>query len=227
MPDKGFFISFEGGEGSGKTTQINRLAESLTSSGHRVVTTREPGGTDEGESVRRLIVQRDGGDWTPIAETLLLFSARAMLVDRIIAPALERKKIIISDRFTDSTRVYQGYARGLAKEKIESLNKLVLDDLTPDLTFVLDLNPATGLSRSEHRLSNEDGDEQQAEDRFERMDLAFHEKLREGFLSLAKDNPKRCRVIDASKDIKTISDEILKIVNDVIGPDKKYNAKDV
>ena len=190
----GLFISFEGGEGSGKTTQINKLAESLTEQGRKVITTREPGGTPEGDKIRDLIVQREGGEWNPMAETLLLFAARTMHVQKTIKPALDDGKIVISDRFTDSTISYQGYGHGLATETIEDIAQISIDGLKPDITFILDIDPKEGLDRSQRRLASEQLGVDQTEDRFERLDVTFHEKLREGFLSIAKNEPDRCHV---------------------------------
>ena len=142
--EKSFFITLEGGEGSGKTTQINRLAEALTGLGYRVLTTREPGGTPEGEKIRALFVRDTGMNWSPMAEVLLILAARAMHVERVVRPALEGKNIVICDRFTDSTTAYQGYGRGLELSAIDSLTKSVIGELKPDLTFILDLPPGAG-----------------------------------------------------------------------------------
>lgn len=213
----GLFISFEGGEGSGKTTQINKLSQMLTDNGHKVITTREPGGTPEGDKVRDLIVQRDGGDWNPMAETLLLFAARTMHVEKIIGPALDEGKIIITDRYTDSTVAYQGYGHGLALDKIEDINKLVLDGLKPDLTFILDIDPKAGLERSERRLASETLGVNQTEDKFERMDFSFHEKLRQGFLTIAKNEPERCHVIDATQSMEDMTADIARVVLERLG----------
>lgn len=210
----GLFITFEGGEGAGKTTQINRLAQSLTEQGHKVITTREPGGTPEAEKIRNLLVQRDGGQWTPLSEALLLFAARQLHVDRVIKPNLDDGKIVISDRFTDSTRAYQGYGHGLDLEIIEELKETVLKGLEPDLTFILDIDSKAGLDRSERRLAAEALDIKQKEDRFENLDISFHEKLRQGFLQIAKDNAERCKVLDATKDINDIEKKILKLTSE-------------
>ena len=206
----GLFITFEGGEGAGKTTQINRLAQSLTEQGHKVITTREPGGTPEAEKIRDLLVQRDGGQWSPISEALLLFAARSLHAERVIKPALDEGKIVICDRFTDSTRAYQGYGHELDLKVIEDLVDTVLGGLEPNLTFILDIEPESGLSRSERRLASEALDIKQREDRFENLEIEFHEKLRQGFLEIAKNNPDRCKVLDATQSIDDISQEILK-----------------
>lgn len=206
----GLFITFEGGEGAGKTTQINRLAQSLTNKGYKVITTREPGGTPEAEKIRNLLVQRDGGQWNPLSEALLLFAARLLHVERVIQPAIDDGHIVICDRFTDSTRAYQGYGHGLDLSVIETLKETVLGGLEPNLTFVLDIDSKTGLNRSERRLASEALDIKQKEDRFESLDISFHEKLRQGFLSIAKENPQRCKVFDADKDLDGIAKDILK-----------------
>jgi len=204
----GYFITFEGGEGTGKTTQINRLAQAISEAGHKVVTTREPGGTKEAEYIRDLLVQRDGGKWTPLSEALLLFAARSIHVERVIKPALEQGSVVICDRFTDSTRAYQGFGRELGLEKIEDLNTLVLDGFSPDRTIILDIDPEEGLARSERRLAAESLNIKQTEDRFEKMELDFHNRLRNGFLDIAKNDPDRCTVFDATRSLDDIAAEI-------------------
>lgn len=201
------FVTFEGGEGSGKTTQINMLSSYLAGQGRKVITTREPGGTPEGEKIRDLIVQRDSGDWSPMAETLLLYAARQVHLEKLIKPALSEDKVVLSDRFSDSTLVYQGYGLGLEQEKILGISKLAIDDFKPDLTFVLDIDVRAGLARSTKRLANEKG-YQSTEDRFERMDIAFHEKLRAGFLDIARQEPNRCVILDAAQDVETLAQKI-------------------
>jgi dTMP kinase len=208
----GLFISFEGGEGSGKTTQINKLAEKLTSSKRKVITTREPGGTPEGEKIRDLLVQREGGDWNAAAEVLLLYAGRTMHLEKQIKPALEKGKIVISDRFSDSTIAYQAYGRGFPLEKINVLDMLVLDGFRPDITFILDIDPEKGLARSERRLAAEALHVKQTEDRFENLDLDFHRRLRQGYLSIAQKEPNRCHIIDASQKIDIIAQQVFSIV---------------
>lgn len=214
---KGFFITLEGGEGTGKTTQINRLSRFLTEQGRKVITTREPGGTPEGDKLRDLVVQRDGGSWTPLSELLLISAARDMHVQKLIKPSLEEGKIIISDRFYDSTRAYQGYAHGLDLGTIETVIGMVAKDCVPDLTLILDIDPQVGLSRSNRRLSKEVDASAKSEDKFEGLDLSFHEKLRNGFLAIAKQEPERCVVIDAAQDIDKVTQDIEKIVLDRLG----------
>lgn len=208
MPSRALFISFEGGEGSGKTTQINRLADILTKKNLKVITTREPGGTPEGEKIRSLLVQREGGDWTPMAECLLLYSARAMHIEKVILPQLEKGHIVISDRFSDSTLAYQGYGRGLPIEQIVSLDQMVSGGLKPDITFILDIAPETGLKRSGRRLAAEELHIRQTEDRYENLDIGFHSRIRKGFLDIAAKDPRRCFVLDAARGIDEIAKDI-------------------
>lgn len=201
------FVSFEGGEGAGKTTQINRLADYLTQQGYRVLTTREPGGTKEAENVRNLLVQRDSGDWDVMAEVLLLYAARVMHINHVIKPALADGKIVVCDRFSDSTMAYQGYGRGGDRDKINEIEAVSIDGFKPDMTLILDIDVAEGLARSNKRLSGEKGYDR-TEDRFERMELEFHEKLRQGFLDIARGEPKRCSIIDAARGADDIAADI-------------------
>jgi dTMP kinase len=214
MKNRGFFITLEGGEGSGKSTQINLLAEFLKDKGFDVITTREPGGTPEAEKVRELLVDRDGGNWTPMAEALLFFTARNMHVEDLIKPALSEGKIVICDRFTDSTRAYQCYGHGvLSIESIERLNQIAIDDFSPDLTLILDIPVETGLKRSGVRLDNENS----KEDRFENFEIEFHQRLRQGYLEIAEKNSKRCKVVNADQSIKVLSEQINSLVLEKIG----------
>lgn len=200
MNPRGLFITLEGGEGTGKTTQIKLLADHLRAQGHDVITTREPGGTPEGESIRALFARRDGGDWTPMAECLLLYAARHMHVEHVIKPALARGAVVISDRFADSTRAYQGYGHGLDLTAIENIDREVLGGFKPDLTFIFDMPVEEGLKRSHRRLNAEGS----AEDRFEHLEIAFHERMRQGYLVIAKKEPQRCVIVDVTQDINSI-----------------------
>lgn len=184
------FITLEGGEGAGKSTQAKRLAEQLKTRGIASVLTREPGGSPGAEEIRRLLVEGEPGRWDAMTEALLMFAARADHVARTIKPALDGHKWVISDRFTDSTYVYQGTGRRLRAHKITALEEAALEGLEPDLTLILDLPVHEGLKRAHARHGNET--------RFEKFDMDFHKRLREGFLEIAKANPERCVVIDAS-----------------------------
>ena len=205
----GLFVTLEGGEGSGKTTQIKMLAATLTAAGHEVITSREPGGTAEAEKIRDLLVQRDGGDWSAIAECLLLFAARHMHYETLIKPALARGAVVISDRFTDSTRAYQGYGMGMDLQDIEIIKQKAIGDVEPDVTFIMDIPVQAGLERSMKRLSDEGTNKEQSEDRYEARKIEFHEKLRQGYLMIAKQNTKRCHVIDAAQNIEDIQTQIM------------------
>ena len=202
------FITFEGGEGSGKTTLINRIGERLTMDGHKVLTTREPGGTPQGERVRALIVQGEMDAWAPLEEVLLIFAARHAHVENVIRPALKEGRIVLCDRFTDSTRAYQGYGHGLDLKIIEDINKLVLNGFTPDMTFILDVDPKVGVERSKRHLATESFGIEALEDRYEHMDLSFHDKLRAGFLDIAANNEDRCTVIKDGQSIDDVATQV-------------------
>lgn len=184
------FITLEGGEGAGKSTQIKHLSAALDARGIRCVTTREPGGAPGAEQIRKLLVEGEPGRWEPMTETLLLFAARADHIARTILPALKKGHWVISDRFTDSTYAYQGAGRGLDRETIRRIESVSIGDFKPDFTLVLDLPIDVGLGRAFARGPQES--------RFEKFDAGFHDKLRQAFLDIAKRNPQRCDVIDAS-----------------------------
>ena len=191
---RGRFITFEGGEGCGKSTQVLRLKERLEREGERVLLTREPGGTPLAESVRSLLKSDSVDAPCDRAELLLFLAARAQLVRNVIRPALESGAWVVSDRFSDSTLAYQGYGRGLPLDEIRRMNDFACDGLRPDLTLLLDVDPQTSLER---RLGREQRTHTSA-DRIERAGAEFHARLREGFLTLAAAEPERMVVIDAS-----------------------------
>jgi len=209
------FITFEGPEGSGKSTQIGRAAEYLAARGCRVLLTREPGGTPIADQLRRVLLAADNAAITPLAELFLYCAARAQHVAEKIKPALARGEIVLCDRFADSTWAYQGYARGLGVELVDRLNETATDGLRPDLTLLFDLPVEQGLTRAVARA--ERLAEHRREDRFEREDLAFHRRLREGFLRLAELHPERFRVIDAGPDIETVWRSTQAILDQVMG----------
>ena len=192
MTKRGRFITFEGGEGAGKSTQARRLAAALRATGLTVVETREPGGSPGAEEIRRLLTTGEAGRWSPMAETLLNYAARADHLRRTIRPALSAGSIVVSDRFADSTMAYQGYGHGLDRGFIAALAAAVLGGLKPELTLVFDLPVEQGLARAAARAGRED--------RYEKMDRAFHEALRQGYLAIAAAEPARCVVIDAAGD---------------------------
>jgi dTMP kinase len=204
------FITFEGGEGSGKSTQIKRLAARLSAEGRNVLVTREPGGTPEAEAVRALLVSGDVARWTAKSEALLNYAAREQHLEQVIRPALAEGRIVLCDRFMDSTRAYQGYAGGCDPAFIDALEHAIVCGTRPALTLIFDVDPAQGLERARAR-----GDAL-AEDRYERKGLAFHVKLREGFLDILRRNPKRCRLVDAAQDVDAVAEDVWAIVSGVL-----------
>ncbi len=203
------FITLEGGEGAGKSTQVLLLAAALEARGCDVVVTREPGGSPGAEDIRKLLVEGEPGRWDPLVETLMMFAARADHVAHTIAPALARGAVVLCDRFTDSTYAYQGAGRGLPRETIRRIEAIAVPSLKPDLTFVLDLPADVGLKRTQSRHHDET--------RFERFDLAFHERLRAAFREIAEKNADRCVIIDATQDKERTAATILKIVEQRFG----------
>ncbi len=198
---KGRFITFEGGEGTGKSTQVKLLASYLSQSGADVIQTREPGGSPSAEEIRALLVTGAADRWSPLAETLLFYAARVEHWRQIIEPSIARGAHVLCDRFADSTIAYQAYAGGLDRHMVEKLHRLVMTGVEPDLTIVLDLPVDEGLNRAASRRDSET--------RFERKGREFHEQLRQGFLDIAHRFPNRCFVIDASQSIERIHSAVL------------------
>ncbi len=196
MSERGRFITLEGGEGAGKSTQQARLLSALQARGLEVIATREPGGSPGAEEIRSLLVQGDSHRWDGITEALLHFAARRDHLRTTVWPALERGAWVVSDRFADSTLAYQGYGHGLDESVYRELYRMVCGAFQPDLTLILDLPVEEGLARAGGRGGGED--------RYEGMGHAFHERLREGFLEIARKEPERCRVIDASADADAV-----------------------
>ncbi|HJR21096.1 MAG TPA: dTMP kinase [Dongiaceae bacterium] len=200
------FIVFEGGEGAGKSTQVQRLADALRARGQDVVTTREPGGAPGAEAIRGLLVSGDTARWSPETEALLINAARADHLDRTIRPALAKGQWVICDRFADSTMAYQGYGMGLDRAWLETLRKRVVGDTEPGLTLVFDLPVDVGLGRAV------------ASQRYEKMGRAFHDKLRTAFQEIAKSADGRRRVvIDAGKDVDDVAHQVLDAVTAAYG----------
>ena len=204
------FISFEGGEGSGKSTQIKLLAKKLAKYGD-VITTREPGGTIEAEIIRNLLVKGEKNKWSGVVETLLLYAARKDHIDKVIVPNLKNNKWVLCDRFKESTIVYQGYGKNVDIKLIKKLDKLITDNLTPSLTFILDIDPKIGLKRSIRKVNTET--------RYEKMSLSFHNKIRKAFKKIANTNKRNFKLINANQDIDLIKDIIWNEVT------KKIDAK--
>ena len=201
------FITLEGPEGSGKSTQIRRLAKRLEAMGYPVIMTREPGGTSIGDQIRHVLVRMENKELHPRTEILLFLAARAQLVEQLIKPALQDGKIILCDRYGDSTLAYQGYGHGLDLEKLRQMLDFATDHLKPDLTILLDLDVKTGLMRKK------------AEDEWNRLDayeVLFHERVRQGYLQLAREEPERWRIVDASQGIDAVQEDLFQIILDAL-----------
>jgi dTMP kinase len=206
---RGRFITIEGGEGTGKSTQAKRLCDALRGSGRTVVCTREPGGSVGAEDIRRLLVDGDVDRWDAMTEALLHFAARRDHLVKTIRPALEKGGWVVSDRYADSTAVYQGDAQGLGRDIVERLFDMVVGDWVPDLTLVLDVPAEFGLARARARGGG----------RYERMDEAFHRRLREGFLDIARREPERCAVVDTRPEPDAVHAAIMTVVRERLGLD--------
>lgn len=207
---KGGFITLEGGEGAGKSTQIQRLAAALKQAGHNVITTREPGGSPGAEAIRALLVEGAVDRWDAVTELLLHYAARRDHLAQTILPALQSGTWVICDRFADSTMAYQGYGLSLGRDVVEHAHALAVGDTRPDLTVILDIPLDVGLARAKER----DGDDA---NRYERMDRDFHQRIRDGFLDIAKREPERCAVIDATADADAVHGKIADAVKQRLG----------
>ena len=198
------FVTFEGIDGSGKSTQLRLLADHLQAKGHDVIVTREPGGSKGAEDIRRLLVEGDPGRWSAETEILLFTAARRDHVERLIQPGLAAGAIVVSDRFADSTRVYQGATRGDLRATVDALHARMIA-MEPDLTLVIDMDPDAALARGLARQSGED--------RFEDFGAAFQRKLRDGFLALTEEYPDRVRLVDGSRDREAVAADVAAIVD--------------
>jgi len=198
------FITFEGPEGSGKTTQTQALHRYLKGRGYNVLVTREPGGTRIGDQIRRILLDPENGELLPEAEILLFSASRAQLVGQVIRPALQQGAIVICDRFADSTLAYQGYGRGLDLEHLRLITAFATGGLVPDLTIYLDLDVEEGLRRKRR----DEGKDREAWNRLDRQALEFHRRVRQGYLTLAAAEPERWFVVDASRPVDVIQQEI-------------------
>ncbi|MDC0247085.1 dTMP kinase [OCS116 cluster bacterium] len=206
------FITFEGGDGSGKSTQVNLLKDYLDNLNFETIKTREPGGTPSAEILRDLLTTGEVEKWTPMSEALLMWASRYEHLIQVIEPALNSGKNVICDRFYDSTYAYQGVAHNLGIDKMEKLKKIIIGDIEPDITFVLDIDPKAGLKRSLDRSNQEN--------RFESYNIDFHNNIRSAFLEIAKKNKDRCIVIDATLNKQEINNLIITVIDNLIA-DKK------
>jgi dTMP kinase len=210
----GKFITLEGGEGGGKSTQAALLAEGLRKAGKSVLQTREPGGTPRAEQIREVLLSGKAKRFGPLGEAVLFYAARESHLELSIRPALEKGAWVVCDRFSDSTRAYQGAAGGLPRSVITVLENTVVGATRPDLTLIFDLPPELGLQRAAERQARELQSAGNAgePDRFETMNIAFHRNLRDEFLTIAKAEPQRCKVVDASRSVQAVADEVWSIV---------------
>ena len=206
MNSRGRFITLEGGEGAGKSTQIGLLAAFLRGQGKEVVTSREPGGSPGAEMIRKLLVEGPADAWDGPTEALLMFAARRDHLVRTVWPALERGAWVISDRFADSTRAYQGHGHGFPMDRIEQLYRVAVGDFAPNLTLILDLPVEIGLARAAQRRG--------VETRFEGLGAGFHERVRAGFRAIVEADPKRCALIDANGDVDSVHRAIVRVVRE-------------
>ncbi len=212
MSQHGAFISFEGIDGSGKTTQLDRLRESLTRQGHSVVVAQEPGGTRVGLEIRKLLLNAANTDLQPVPELLLYFASRAQNIQEVIRPALEAGQVVLADRFTDATAAYQGYGRELGLDAVRAVEKVACGGLKPDLTLLLDVDPAIGVTRALQRNADQPIDES----RMEQEAAAFYDRVRRGYLELSHAEPQRIRLIDARNSIEKVGEAIEKTVQEFL-----------
>jgi dTMP kinase len=208
---RGLFITFEGGEGVGKSTQVRRLADSLKADGLDVLTTREPGGSAGAEAVRHVLLSGAAEPLGPRMEAVLFAAARSDHVEQVIRPAVEAGRIVLCDRFMDSSRVYQGVTGGLDPAFMTALERVTVNGMRPHLTFVLDIDPAEGLRRASARRGEGEG-----ADRYEKEDVAMHRRRREAFLAIARAEPDRCVVLDAGRSADAVARDVLDIARQVI-----------
>jgi dTMP kinase len=218
----GLFITFEGGEGAGKSTQVTRLRERLEGAGHRVVATREPGGSPRAEAIRASILSGEAKPYGPLAEALMFSSARHDHLEKKIRPALREGAIVLCDRFADSTRAYQGAVGDIEPALIDALEQIIVRATKPDLTLILDLPAEEGLARAAARRQDAGGGDV---DRFEQENFDFHRKLRDAFRAIADREPARCRIVDASRGPDEVADEIWQIVSGLLRVNQVDNRK--
>jgi len=209
----GFFITFEGGEGAGKSSQILRLARRLRAKGYSMVVTREPGGSPGAEAVRHVLLSGAAEPFGPEMEAILFAAARSDHVEQVIRPAVQRGDIVLCDRFIDSSRVYQGVTGGLDPALMAAIERVAINGMMPNLTIILDLDPAEGLRRAATRRGEGEG-----ADRFEKETLDVHERRRAAFLAIAEQEPQRCVVIDASQPVESVENDITQAVFAALAP---------
>lgn len=216
----GRFITFEGGEGAGKSTQIQYLAETLRAQGFEVVMTREPGGSPGAEAVRHVLLSGAAEEFGVRMEAILFAAARSDHVEELIRPAIEAGKIVLCDRFMDSSRVYQGVSGDLEPEFVKALERVAINGMVPDLTIILDLPAEVGLARAVKR----NGSKGSGPDRYEKESLAVHQKRRDAFLDIARREPERCKIVDGNQPADAIAQDIEKLVLVLLRSDEETGA---
>lgn len=213
---KGKLITFEGGEGSGKSSVSKFIFQKLKEKKIDCVLTREPGGTENAEKIRNILVNSSDQKLEPLTELLLHYAARSEHYNQFIKPELKKGKIILCDRFYDSTTAYQGYGHRFDLKEVEKIRKLVLGNFKPDLTFIMHIKAEEGLRRANNRLSKQNS----SENRYEKMDISFHKRLEKGFLEIAKKEPKRCFIVDASKSLESVCKEVFDVISKKLNKQK-------
>lgn len=222
MKHRGLFITLEGIDGTGKSTQLRRLVQHLRKRGYRVRATREPGGTRAGERIRTILLAASTGKLAPLAELALMYAARAQHLDEVVRPALARGEIVVSDRYNDASFAYQGYGRELGIATVGALDRIVCGKTQPDLTILLDLDPEPALARAQGRETRR----KSRHGRFESQGLQFHERVRAGYLAIARRAPQRVKVVPASRAVKAIQREIRALVETLLaGRGRKQGTK--
>jgi dTMP kinase len=211
---RGLFISFEGSDGSGKSTQMKLLAERLRHEGHSVVENVEPGGTPIGQQIRRILLDRTNDDMAPMAELLLMFASRAQAVEQRVVPALRRGEIVLSDRFTDSSLAYQGEGRGLGFDLVRRLHELSIGPLMPDLTICIEIDLDTSLARAHGR--NRSAGRPPEETRLDEQSIAFHRRVREGYRKIASEEPRRFKMVDGREAPEIVAERVWQLVQPLV-----------
>lgn len=219
MSSRGLFITFEGTEGSGKTTQMRLLIERLRNAGYAVTENQEPGTTRIGRQIRRVLLDPAHQEMAPMTELLLMFASRAQAAAEVITPALDRGEIVVSDRFTDSTLAYQGEGRRLGFDIVHRAHRLALGDLLPDITICVDLDIETGLARAHRR--NQKSARDASEARLDRQSLEFHQRVAEGYSKIAKLEPRRFRIVDGQGEPATVGERVWMVVCPLLAPATK------
>ena len=214
MKKRGIFITLEGIDGTGKSTQMRLLVKYLRACGHRVVVTREPGGTKMGEQIRAILLASQTGRVAPLAELALIYAVRAQHLEEVVRPALARGQLVVSDRFNDASLAYQGHGRGLGEATVRAFDRIVCGKIQPQLTLLLDLDPRVALARAQGREMRRNS----AHSRFETQGLKFHQRVRAGYLAIARREPRRVQVVSAGRPVAEVQMEIRRIVDRFLDP---------